>query len=323
MERIALSNAEFEGDNAVYVLEGPEGPTLVDTGVATDDVRRQLADGLRPLGYALADVEAILLTHWHADHAGLAGDIQRESGCRVLVHEADAPMVTHEDASAYECLRRRRFRAWGMPTEKREELRAFFEAARGIEGRPPSVERVADGDAIAVAGHDVRVRESGGHTDGSATYELVDAQEAFVGDVLLPVYTPNVGGADVRVERPLARYLATLRRIAHADYAVAWPGHRTPIEVPTERAGEIVHHHRERTARVLEVLRRHGPADPWTVSAHLFGELEGIHVMHGPGEAFAHLDHLHHEGVVERSGGRYAPPVEEPDLDELVPAVSD
>lgn len=124
-------------------------------------------------------------------------------------------------------------------------------------------------------------------------------------DALLPTYTPNVGGADVRVERSLERYLETLRSIIDAEYEVAFPGHRAPITDPASRAHEIIHHHEERALKVLEAVDASDGADTWTVSAELFGELESIHILHGPGEAHAHLDHLHRNGEIELDDGTY------------------
>jgi hypothetical protein len=40
------------------------------------------------------------------------------------------------------------------------------------------------------------------------------------------------------------------------------------------------------------------PADAWTVSAQLYAEPSGIHILHGPGEIHAHLDHLTRTGDV-------------------------
>ena len=80
-------------------------------------------------------------------------------------------------------------------------------------------------------------------------------------------------------------------------------------------------HHRERTERVIEVLAD-GPATPWAVSAALFGSLSAIHVLHGPGEAYAHLDHLEAAGVVGRDGRRYELLDATPDVDPLFPDVS-
>jgi len=306
MERILLGNEEFEGRNNAYVLTNGDDLALVDTGVATDRIRQDLRDGLAERGYEFADVDDIVLTHFHVDHAGLAGEIQAESGATVYVHEADAPLVAQEpDAvAAVEDRRRDLLETWGVPADAREELLAFFESA-DIQGPPADPTPIEDGDVLEVGGHTLETVHAPGHAAGLCCFETAGGDEAFVGDAVLPVYTPNVGGADVRVERPLERYVATLERIADRDYERVWPGHRDPTEEPTARAETILDHHRERTETILEILREHGPADAWTVSAQLFGDLEGIHIVHGPGEAYAHLDHLRHEGVVAAVDGEY------------------
>lgn len=319
METISLGNEEFEGRNNAYLLDG-EPVTLVDTGIATDRTREQLREGLSERGYAFADVERIVLTHWHPDHAGLAGEIQAESGATVHAHAADAPLIEGdpEALAALDDRRRSLVGQWGMPAEKREELFDFLDAHDGIAGEPADVTRIEDGTTIEAGGTVIETIHAPGHAAGLCCFELDGGREAFVGDAILPVYTPNVGGADVRVDRPLERYLDSLRTLIERDYERVWPGHRDVIEEPTDRAREIASHHRERTERVLSVLEERGPADAWTVSAHLFGELEGIHVVHGPGEAFAHLDHLERADAVERDGGEYVL-VDVPDLDSLIP----
>ncbi|SEH11930.1 Glyoxylase, beta-lactamase superfamily II [Natronorubrum sediminis] len=312
MDRITLGNDEFEGRNNAYVLADDEQDelALVDTGIATPDIREQLRVGLEKRGYAFSDVDDIVLTHFHVDHAGLAGEIQAESDATVYVHEADAPMV-ERDSEAIAAVERRRqayLDEWGVPEDEQAELLAFFEDAISIEGDGASVTPVEDGDRLEVGGDTLETVHAPGHSAGLSCFDVADGTEAFVGDALLPVYTPNVGGADVRVERPLEQYLASLRRIADHEYQRVWPGHRDPIENPRERALEILDHHRERSENILGVLEEHGPADAWTVSERLFGDLEGIHIVHGPGEAFAHLDHLTHEGVLEKEQGVYRMP---------------
>src|ERR1044072_6244130 len=59
----------------VYALALPDGVALVDAGWPTDDAWSALVDGLAACGYALTDVRAVLVTHWHADHHGLAGSV--------------------------------------------------------------------------------------------------------------------------------------------------------------------------------------------------------------------------------------------------------
>ncbi|WP_423751738.1 MBL fold metallo-hydrolase [Salinirarus marinus] len=311
MHPLELENKEFEGENSAYLIDGGDETMLVDTGVSTPDVRVQLERELASNGCEPRDLDRILLTHWHQDHAGLAGELQAESGATVHVHEADAPMV-RRNAGVESLLRekeRARYESWGVPAGKDAELFEFLDSAAGKEERPPTdLVEFSDGDRFSVGDYTLRVVHTPGHTAGLScfAFEGDTGPEAFVGDTILPVYTPNVGGADPRVDRPLERYLSSLDVLRELDLVRAWPGHRRPIGTPDERIRTIEHHHRERTERVVDVLETHGPADAWTVSAHLFGELHAIHILHGPGEAFAHLDHLDRHGVVEREDGEYA-----------------
>jgi hydroxyacylglutathione hydrolase len=373
VNRIKLGNSVFEGLNNAYLLSVDDGDrtttdrdgdgpvTLVDTGIATADVRADLEDGLANAGVAVGDVEQVLLSHWHEDHAGLAGWIQGKSGATVRAHAADAPLIGGDAGAREEMQARQRelFDEWGMPDGPREELLEFMSSFDDARGDPADVtpfesgERFRAGEreieALHLPGHaaglsgfvvgadgngpntDGTDSEGTGRTDGGGTgWENREDRGGglFSGDALLPRYTPNVGGADVRVDRPLGKYLQTLTRIAERDFSVAWPGHRDRIADPSGRAREIAVHHRERTERVVEIIREHGPTDAWTVSAHLFGDLSAIHILHGPGEAYAHLDHLTgnaveavHEG---ESGGaiEYRLTERDPNLDSLFPGVA-
>lgn len=304
MKRLQIENNEFEGNNSFYLLEGDDETALVDTGVSTPDVKEQFDDNLKECGVGVGDVDHVFLTHWHADHVGLAGYVQEESGASVHVHEADAPLVEQDEAArdAMEEQQRSALDDWGMPEAKKEVLLSFITSTSGILGTPPEVERFGDGDRWEVAGVELEAVHSPGHTAGLTCFAVEDDDkddyEVFTGDALLPVYTPNVGGADVRVDEPLERYVETLFRIADRDFDRAYPGHREPIEEPTERAVEIIEHHRERSEKVAGVLRDEGACNAWEMGAHLFGELESIHILHGPGESYAHLEHMERHGVI-------------------------
>ena len=310
MNTISLENTAFEGHNNAYLLTG-DVTTLIDTGVATPDTREQLRSGLADVGLSFSAVDQILLTHWHSDHAGLAGEIQAESGAIVRAHRADAPLIEQDDTAqtAMNDRQRKLFDAWGMPDEPREELLSFMAASADNSGMPPSVEPFVPGERIEAGDRTLTVVHLPGHTAGLCgfSFESDRGTELFSGDALLPYYTPNVGGADVRVESPLASYLDTLTSIVEREpeFVRAWPGHRGPIIDPAGRAADIIAHHRERTDRILSVLETHGPADAWTVSAHLFGNLDNIHIIHGPGECAAHLAFLASHGIVEDTPDGY------------------
>lgn len=327
LTRIRLNNTVFEGRNNAYLLDGAT-PTLIDTGVSMPDTRSELVAGLSEAGVAVSDLDRILLTHWHADHSGLAGELAAEADATVFAHEADVPLVAGDDDAFAEvrALRERRFAEWGIPPDKQAELAAFRTEFEGAAGESVAVEPLTDGDRIAAGDAELSVVHLPGHAAGLAAFEVTavdgaapDSAEAFVGDAILPQYTPNVGGADLRVDGPLAQYVDSLGRLAARDLDRAWPGHRDPIDDPAGRISEIRTHHVDRTRRVVDTLREHGPADAWTVSAHLFGDLHEVHILHGPGEAFAHLDHLEREGVVERDGSDYRLVDLDPDVPALFP----
>ena len=309
MHRIRLSNTEFEGRNNAYVLGVDTGGpiTLIDTGIAVDSVRSDLTAGLDEIGLEFGDIERILLTHWHSDHAGLAGDIQAESGASVYVHTGDAGLVDASDREWFFGRRRQLFVQWGIPESARRDLLAFLDRHDTRRGRPPTVTPFSAGRSFPLGELELETLHVPGHSAGLTAFVRHGDGEsvAFVGDAILPKYTPNVGGADPRVRAPVETYVDSLRRIKRLDLDRLWPGHRDPIDDPADRASKIIEHHRERTDRVLEAVEKHGPATPWEVSAALFGELEGIHVMHGPGEAYAHLDHLVRVGAIEQLDTRY------------------
>jgi len=312
MERVSLENEELEGANNVYLLDAGERTVLVDTGEPAHE--RTLRDALGEYGVALADVDDVLLTHWHPDHSGLAGTIHRAGDPTVRVHEADAPLVAGDEAAWREFSdgQDERLEAWGVPDAKREELLARRTAADvEAQSSPPAVTPFADGDAITVGESELTVVHTPGHTAGSVCVELDGGtsaragREVVTGDTLLPDYTPNVGGTDARLDQPLDEYLGSLYDLVAADYERAWPGHREPIDDPTVRAHQIVAHHEQRAGEILEILERTGPAEVWTVCSELFGDLEAFHVLVGAGEADAHLAHLETQGDVERVGDRY------------------
>lgn len=74
---------------ASYVLRGPDGFALIETGPGS--TLPALVAGLHALGIELAQITDILLTHIHLDHAGAAGRLARETGATVHVHHVGAP----------------------------------------------------------------------------------------------------------------------------------------------------------------------------------------------------------------------------------------
>jgi glyoxylase-like metal-dependent hydrolase (beta-lactamase superfamily II) len=270
-------------------------------------VRRQLEAGLAEHGVTIEDIERVLLTHYHPDHTGLAGELQQASGASVHVHEADAELVEgHRDAwDRFDDRQRTVYEEWAVPPPKRDALLEHMAEARALYGVPVEVTPFTDGDRFDLGETELEVVHTPGHSAGHCCLAVHASGTVLTGDAVLPHYTPNVGGADIRLTGALERYRQSLERFASMAFDRALPGHREPIHNPSTRAEYILAHHEERARRVLGLLSEDEWMDTWTVSAHLFGELEGIHVLHGPGEAHAHLEHLTKMGATEASDGGY------------------
>ena len=73
------------GDVNVYVVKG-DVLTLVDTGVQSKESKEALSYQLGQLGLKIKDIEQIILTHHHPDHAGALG-----------FFEQDVPVYGHEN----------------------------------------------------------------------------------------------------------------------------------------------------------------------------------------------------------------------------------
>src|SRR6266540_1946683 len=76
--------------NFYLVAEGA-GYTLVDAGYP--GYWKYLAEALESLGTNSSAIEAVIVTHHHADHAGTAERVRSSGGARVLAGEGDAWII--------------------------------------------------------------------------------------------------------------------------------------------------------------------------------------------------------------------------------------
>ncbi|WP_254523640.1 MBL fold metallo-hydrolase [Natrinema caseinilyticum] len=307
--RIDIGGDGPEGSNSAYLVGSR---AVVDPGPPTDRAWRQLHEGLDRAGVDRRDLEYVLVTHWHVDHAGLAPRLAEEADARLAMGAGDAPLVGEYAVARERRLERDRAVMRGLGVPKSAVGRVIDDDSMSAMADETPVERLTDGDRVS----GLEVIATPGHTLGHTAF----AGEGFllVGDAVLPTTTPNVGGSDTRTlqfERcaspatlahddtraardPLTAFRATLERLANRSERLR-PGHGTAVEAG--RIREILDHHRHRSRRVLAALQAREPSTPWEVARSLFGELEGIHVKFGAGEAAAHLRALEREGRIERT----------------------
>ena len=90
MQRIRKGLYVLEAANWVnaYLIEGPRGLTLVDTGHPR--CPEKLVAEITGAGFDLREIEQILITHAHFDHAGGAAYLLGKNRVKVYAHPEDA-----------------------------------------------------------------------------------------------------------------------------------------------------------------------------------------------------------------------------------------
>ncbi|CAA9501452.1 MAG: MBL-fold metallo-hydrolase superfamily [uncultured Solirubrobacteraceae bacterium] len=160
-----------------YVLEEGGRLTVLDAGLPGDWRRANAA--LAGLGYALSDVDAVLITHHHPDHAGNAERF-RAAGATVHAHPADAPAVRGDRGGVR--LKQR------LPFLRQRWYRIYMlhVLANGVTRVPAVAEldHLADGEVLDVPGSP-RVVHAPGHTPGSCAVLLEGRSLLFSGDALV------------------------------------------------------------------------------------------------------------------------------------------
>src|SRR5690554_547225 len=76
-----------------WLIEDDDGLTLVDAGLPA--VWRRLGEAIEEIGRRPSELRALVLTHAHFDHVGVAERLRASRRLPVWVHEADAELAAH------------------------------------------------------------------------------------------------------------------------------------------------------------------------------------------------------------------------------------
>jgi glyoxylase-like metal-dependent hydrolase (beta-lactamase superfamily II) len=156
-----------------------------------------------------ATAEAILITHCHFDHIGAVSPVAEATGAPVYCPEIETPILS--DIMAF------------VPWEG-------FGPFEDYEAD----ETVSGGETLELAGLEVDVLFTPGHSPGHVTYSVRGEDAIFSGDVL---FQGSVG----RVDLPGAdgpTLIMSIRKLldSHPDETTVYPGHMGTTTLGAERA---------------------------------------------------------------------------------------
>jgi glyoxylase-like metal-dependent hydrolase (beta-lactamase superfamily II) len=168
------------GHTELYLLEG-DRLALIDTGVA-DTPAAYVEPALNAIGRGLADVEVVINTHGHHDHAGGNRQLHDASGCQIWIHAADVA-ITQDADQQFELFFARNERLLG----REERLAAARQGIAASAGRAAPIARTfADGDRLDLGrGLELQVVHTPGHTLGCCTFLWEREGIAISGDSVL------------------------------------------------------------------------------------------------------------------------------------------
>jgi glyoxylase-like metal-dependent hydrolase (beta-lactamase superfamily II) len=165
---------------------------------------------------------AVFLSHGHMDHTFSVVPVCQARDVPAFIHSADRVQLTDP---------------WSWTGFPRDTTGlsplAGFEAAE-----PSDLREIIDGETISIAGLDFTVRHAPGHTLGSVTFDIEDADETgehflFSGDLLFAGSIGRVdlpGGSMAAMNESLKKVILPLR-----DETIVLPGHGPTTTVGRER----------------------------------------------------------------------------------------
>ncbi len=186
----------------LFRRDGSDRALIVDPG---EEAERLLA-AIEELG---VELDGILLTHTHFDHVGAVAPIAKATGAEVWVPELEKGVLA--DINSY------------VPWSEFGPYESW-DAEHTVSG----------GERLELAGFEIDVLFTPGHSPGHVTFSIPDEAAIFSGDVL---FQGSVGRTDLPGGDPQV-LMESLRMLAAAlpDETVVHPGHMGITTIGTERA---------------------------------------------------------------------------------------
>ena len=201
MEARWLTVGPVQENTWIARREGADQALLIDPGDEPEKLKAALAE-------LKTGVEAILITHCHFDHVGAVAEMARRTHAPVYCPAGEVFMI--------------------------EDINAFvrFAGIGPFENHSPE-KTVKHGDKLQLAGLEIDVIGTPGHSPDHVTYWIPAEKAIFSGDVLFQgsVGRTDLPGSDHQtLMDSIARLLDTL-----PDDTGVLPGHMEPTSLGVER----------------------------------------------------------------------------------------
>ncbi len=240
----------------LYLIRGPSGLALIDTGVNDATGREALLSTLARDGLALGDIETVVCTHHHVDHAGL-GRMLQDAGAEVWMSSAERSLLLEfHDHPERDRDRAALFGGHGLPDELVSHVQNVFPFFRSLGERFEPRTITEHMHRIHLGGIAFELLELAGHTPGHIGLYQPDDKVVFTGDSVISKQATHMDAGqqpDDDIDG-LGDYLDSLDRLTALGEIRGFPGHGSMIRNVKARALEIRSFLLHRMEQVRDVL---------------------------------------------------------------------
>jgi glyoxylase-like metal-dependent hydrolase (beta-lactamase superfamily II) len=283
-----------------------EGWAIVDCGIDGEGTREAweqvFAEHLEGL-----PVLRVIVTHMHPDHIGLAHWLTARWQCPLWISATDyhaARLASQSTTGFGGEAAAAHFARHGLADPQalqRVRQRSNYYASM-VPEVPAQYHRLLDGHDVRIGDHVWQCIAGYGHAPEHIALHCPALGLLISGDMVLPRISTNVSVIDLEPEaNPLQLYLDSLQRYLPlpADTLVL-PSHGKPFVGLATRVRQLIEHHDERFAEVIDLCKRQ-PTTAAELLPVLFKRKLDLHqTTFAMGEAIAHLHALWFAGRLRR-----------------------
>ncbi len=299
IHRLVLPTPFPVGDVNIYLVEG-EALTLIDTGAKTEEAWEALKLQLKELGRVPEDIEQVILTHHHPDHAGLL-DYLPES-IPVIGHWKNDPWISRDETffRTYEEFLLNLFQKSGIDPYFLKFIGKMNRSMKYSCNRKLTGFIAEGNEAPGLPGWSIY--EVPGHAGSHIMLHNRETGVAIGGDVLLqhissnPLIEPPYPGEEER-SRPQLLYNDSLKKVAALRPEIVLPGHGRNVEKAASLVENRLKKQRDRALTIHGWLKEQ-PMTAFQICKKLFPTVFQKELGLTMSETIGQLDYLEDEGLI-------------------------
>jgi glyoxylase-like metal-dependent hydrolase (beta-lactamase superfamily II) len=301
-----------------YAIADGSGVVLIDPGWDGKERYAALTSALADLGFAVADIHGIAITHYHRDHIGLVPALLADNpDAWVAMHGEDLRSVKRFYTNTVDFgtgidPNLNIARAYGVPEDRWSEVESLQVGSaksgkksdsmglyrQALSQLPETIHVLDDGTELPLEDATIKALWTPGHTYGHSAFVRDEDGLLFSGDHVLPTITPNIGLDSGAITHSLGDYLRSLDKIGRLNEDVAvLPAHGFRFSGLHDRTTELVDHHHERLDEIRARMDATDDHSVYSIAQGLhwargFDELHNFNLFAALAETAAHMHYL-------------------------------